>query len=326
MKLLENYFFMPVASWIVGAVMGLLLPIIVKKYRAWRKHRIEKSIQGLNIEGTWTSVFLEETSLYNEEVTIEQTGQSVTATIKLNKRTYFLTGEFKNQILVGTYVSKNKRKDERGTICLRLINENLLSGYCTFIYKNKQVYSSPYVLISNNSYRPDKGTYQFCNSCVGKFDCCCNCEKIDMPILLPFEAQKIAISTRMKIEDFCEKKTQNLYQMRRVDDDPDKGCVFFQNNRCSIYSDRPIDCRLFPFDFKEINGEYWLIYYDQVCNAVPTNFDELSVCGHCLRPLLELIMPYVSECSDPILCKRLNNQHYNKLFPISSIRDDKFDR
>lgn len=247
------------------------------------------------------------------------------ATLKFENRTYELVGEFKNQILVATYESKNRRKDERGTIVLRLINENLLSGYCTFIYRNKQVYNSTYVLVTNSSHKPDKGTYYFCNSCVGKFDCCCNCESIDMPILLPFEAKKISVKSRMKLEDFASKLTANLYQMKRLDDDEKKGCIFFQNNRCSIYQDRPIDCRLFPFDFKEFDGEYWVIYYDQICSAIPTDLDEIKMCAHTMRPLLELASPYLSECSDPRFCKRLDSQHYSKLFPINQIRDDKID-
>lgn len=279
----------------------------MKKIKKYRQKKIQSQVNELNISGEWTSIFLEETTLLNENVIIEQIGRDVTATLKFENRTYELVGEFKNQILVATYESKNRRKDERGTIVLRLINENLLSGYCTFIYRNKQVYNSTYVLVANSSHKPDKGTYYFCNSCVGKFDCCCNCESIDMPILLPFEAKKISVKSRMKLEDFASKLTANLYQMKRLDDDEKKGCIFFQNNRCSIYQDRPIDCPLFPFDFKEFDGEYWVIYYDQICSAIPTDLDEIKMCAHAIRPLLELASPYLSECSDPRFCKRLGH-------------------
>lgn len=76
-------------------------------------------------------------------------------------RKYILKGEFKNQILIGNYQSKNRRKDERGTIILRRINENILSGFCTFVYKDKQVYSSPYVLSLASYHNVKKGTYSF---------------------------------------------------------------------------------------------------------------------------------------------------------------------
>lgn len=322
---LENYILIPIVSGIVGFIIGWLFPKVVKKISTWWKKRIDKNVQELNISGSWTSIFLEETSLLNESVEIEQVGRMITAKLKFDKREYILEGEFKNQILLATYESNSRKKDERGTIVLRFINENLLSGYCTFVYKNRQVYNSPYVLISNNSHKPDKGTYQFCNSCVGKFDCCCNCETIDMPILLPFEAKRISVISRKGIDDFASKLSSNLYQMNRTDNDPHKGCIFFQNNKCSIYKDRPIDCRLFPFDFKEIDGEYWLIYYDQICNAIPTNEDEIKMCAHCMRPLLDLVTPYMSECSHPVFSQRLQTQHYNALFPIHKIRDDKID-
>ena len=198
----------------------------------------------------------------------------------------------------------------------------MLSGYCTFVYKNRQVYNSPYVLASISHHKVDKGTYQFCNGCVGKFDCCCNCESIDMPILLPFEAKNISSVTKRSIETFAEKKTNNLYQMKRVDNDPKKECIFFQNSRCSIYNNRPVDCRLFPFDFKEIDGEYWVIYYNKACNAIPIDKDEVEACGYNIRPLLEIVMPYMSECSDPILSERLSKQEYIKLFSVNHLRDD----
>ena len=82
---------------------------------------------------------------------------------------------------------------------------------------------------------------------------------------------------------------------------------------------------LFPFDFKEFDGEYWVIYYDQVCNSIPTDVDEIKMCAHSMRPLLELTEPYLSECSNPVFSKRLISQHYIKLFPISKIRDDQID-
>lgn len=99
---------------------------------------------------------------------------------------------------------KNRRKDERGTIVLRYINEKMLSGYCTIVYKNKQVYNSPYVLTLSSEHKVNKGTYQFCNGCIGKFNCCCNCEEIDMPILLPSEADTISRITKRSINSFAK--------------------------------------------------------------------------------------------------------------------------
>jgi len=113
-------------------------------------------------------------------------------------------------------------------------------------------------------------------------------------------------------------------QMRRVDDNEEKGCIFFVNNQCSIYNNRPIDCRLFPFDFKEIDGEYWLIYYNSIdiCRALPSDMNEIKNYAHNIRPLLDMLLPYMSECSDPIFSKRLEKQQYVKLFTIRSLKED----
>ena len=146
-----------------------------------------------------------------------------------------------------------------------------------------------------------------------------------MPILLPNEAECIARNSRLPVNDFAKKLTNNLYQMKRDNnDDPNKGCIFFKNNSCTIYENRPIDCRLFPFDFKEIGGEWWLIYYDNinVCKALPKNKKDIDSCAHNIRPLLDMILPYMSECSDPIFSQRLQNQSFKELFPINKIRDD----
>jgi len=43
-------------------------------------------------------------------------------------------------------------------------------------------------------------------------------------------------------------------------------CPYFQENGCGIYQDRPIDCRLYPYDLHRIvekGGEIEVILYDQ---------------------------------------------------------------
>ncbi len=319
----QNYVWVPIVSTVIGAILGLLVPQMVKK----AKQAINKNVDEISIAGDWNSFFHEEKVLQTEKVHLEQLGREIIGTIKMGDREYHFNGQFKNRILLGTYESKNSRKDERGTIVLRYINEKILSGYCTFIYKNQQVYNSSYVLTLESNHKVDKGTYQFCNACVGRFDCCCNCEDIDMPILLPFEVDEIARITRKNAVNFAEKKSNNLYQMKRANKDENGNtsgpCCFFVNNKCSIYENRPLDCRLFPFDFKEIDGEYSVIYYNNVCKAIPTNTEEINICSHNIRPILDIILPYMSECSNPIFCEKLKSQEYIKLFSINNILDGK---
>lgn len=327
LSFIKDFFWVPIISAIVGGLITIFVPRLFLIIGGKIKRKINKSIDIINIEGDWNSFFHEEDIIKSEKVILKQEGQYITGFITLGATRYEFKGEFKNQILTGTYCSKNPKKYESGTITVRRINEFLMSGYCTFVYKDKQVYNSPYVLSNESHHKVSKGTYPFCNTCVGKFDCCCNCNEIDMPILLPNEADSISRYSRLSIDSFAKKITTNLYQMKREDDNALKGCHFFQNNKCTIYEHRPIDCRLFPFDFKDINGEYWLVYYDNinVCKAIPTNKKEIEYCAHNTRPLLEMVLPYMSECSDPIFCERLKSQSYIKLFPINKIRDDVLD-
>ena len=320
----QNYIYVPILSAIIGGILSLFVPNIFFWIGKRIKNKVNKSVGTIDISGKWNSFFHEGNVIQSEIVDLRQEGQIVTGEIRLENRKYSLDAEFKNQILIGTYISDNTKKDERGTIVLRRINEHLLSGFCTFVYEDKQVYSSPYVLTYLSYHDAKRGTYSFCNSCVGKFDCCCNCNKIDMPIILPSEAEKIESISRKTINEFAKKLTNNLYQMKREDEDENKGCIFYVNNKCSIYDYRPIDCRLFPFDFKEIDGEYWLIYYNSIdiCKALPTDMNEIKNYAHNIRPLLDMLLPYMSECSDPVFCKRLDSQNYVKLFTIRSLKED----
>ena len=316
-SLLAESFLGEIISFILGLVIAFFTPKVIKYLQNFTK----RSVKSLSIEGQWKSSFIEEKKIYSEDVVISQRGELITATMQMNNRVYNFKGEFNNQILVGTYESKSNKKDERGSIVLRYVNESLLSGYCTFIYRNRQIYNSPYILSSQNT-QSSQGTYQFCSACVGKFNCCCNDPKIDMPILLPFEANNISVKLRRPIDSFAIKRTDNLYQMKRVENSETRECILFQNNACSIYSMRPSDCRLFPFDFKEFAGEYWLICYNEVCPALPTNMNELETCAYHVKPILELMLPYLSECSSPVFNPRLEKQNYIKLFPINKMRDD----
>jgi Fe-S-cluster containining protein len=36
-----------------------------------------------------------------------------------------------------------------------------------------------------------------------------------------------------------------------------ENCKYAKGNRCDIYEDRPLDCRLFPLDIIEEDGKYW---------------------------------------------------------------------
>lgn len=53
----------------------------------------------------------------------------------------------------------------------------------------------------------------------------------------------------------------------------------FLNDRglCKIHSQRPIDCRLFPFDIVEIKKEFFWVYYQTNCPII-RNKQDLELC------------------------------------------------
>jgi Fe-S-cluster containining protein len=48
----------------------------------------------------------------------------------------------------------------------------------------------------------------------------------------------------------------------------DGSCQFLVNGLCSIYESRPLECRIFPFDFEEVDGQLDWIIWEQ-CPASP---------------------------------------------------------
>lgn len=277
----------------------------------------------LSIEGEWVSVFVEQNSILNENIVVTQKGRNVKALFTLGNRKYEFVGKFKNRILMGEYVSKNARKDERGNMMLKLFGDSLLSGYITFVYKNEQVNTSPYIWTLKARQDLTQGAYGFCDECVKRDrKCCCANEDVDMPILLPFEVDNIGKNHKINQIEFCESRSQNLYQMKRrpIVGSNLNGCYFYDGQRCTIYNERPIDCRLFPFDIAFLEGEYKLIYYTSICpSCVGLSSSEIEEISHTIKPFLTLMQPFLSECTFTQYNEKLRLHNYRVVAPLSKI-------
>ena len=87
-----------------------------------------------------------------------------------------------------------------------------------------------------------------CNKC-GL--CCGDTElKTRHILLLKAEAEHIESKTDLKRIDFSspyEDKPPYPYEMKKTKEGK---CIFFKENRCSIYLLRPIICKFYPFDLK----------------------------------------------------------------------------
>ncbi len=135
-----------------------------------------------------------------------------------------------------------------------------------------------------------------------------------MPIILPFEVKRIKRKFNVKSKDFAE-LINLVYRMKR--NPKTDACVFYQNNQCQIYSERPFDCRLFPYDFKiDKNKNLVLINYSKsICQKCKPN-KTLKDQSYTIRPLLNFFRPYIHQCLDKKLVKRLSKNKYLTLYKM----------
>jgi len=82
-------------------------------------------------------------------------------------------------------------------------------------------------------------------------------DKINLPVLNKEEVELIS----KDYDDFYNYIGENLYTLKTIDD----RCIFYKDDRCIIYNDRPLDCKLYPFDIIKKDNKYLLILYKLKC-------------------------------------------------------------
>jgi Fe-S-cluster containining protein len=105
--------------------------------------------------------------------------------------------------------------------------------------------------------------------CVKCGICCGNTqERTRHVLLLDEEADRIASGTNQPISDFAseiEDRTPYRYEMKKTAEDGK--CVFLKQNRCIIYSKRPLICRFYPFGLTT-NEQQKTFYYTKECPGI----------------------------------------------------------
>ena len=142
-----------------------------------------------------------------------------------------------------------------------------------------------------------QGTFITCSNCKERTNCCNDFNNIDNPILSNFEKQTIQKQSNCPETNF-QKISKDGYVIKTQN-----GKCPFYNNHCTIYSFRPNDCKLYPYDIKRINGTYYLIKYKLKClsnNILNEDVDEI----------INNINPYISTFVDELYNKKLSNQEY----------------
>ncbi len=336
---------------IIIAVISLIVAIIglLTAYLHWRKEKKEFKNEETNLNSgndkasnnsdynniilkpKYTSLFAEKGELHSETINITNKGDGeIEGEVYLGtNNTYHLTGTFKNRVLTGEFTSMGQYVDERGTINLKLISENILSGFCSFSKTSKvdddQIRMSPYVWIAGKDESLISGTYEFCTECHNqRKKCCCASPDVDMPVLLPSEARKIqSISPRhQRMRDFSRNIGNTTIRQIIAKDSGLNGqhCHFYDynENRCKIYDMRPVDCRLFPFDIKldPNTNEYWVGYYNDLCDRHLPDISIMRQYAHILRPQLFLLFPYANTINNKEVCTHLSEATFESLYKL----------
>lgn len=286
--------------------------------------------ENIILKDEYTSIFVENGAIHSERITIKNVGNGkIEGSVYLNDSyDYTLSGTFRNRILTGEFVSTGKYTDERGTINLKLISEDILSGFCSFskisMSWEDQIRVSPYVWVAGKNTDLTTGTYEFCTQChnAGK-KCCCASEEVDMPVILKSEAQKYqALNPRnQRMKDFSHTlPDSNAVRQINETKGSQRHCHFYDlaENKCKIYDIRPTDCRLFPFDIKyNVNTkEYWVGYYDEICDRTLPDKETMKKYAHILRPQLFLLFPYAEVINCNEACEQLSKTHFEELYRL----------
>jgi len=113
--------------------------------------------------------------------------------------------------------------------------------------------------------------------------CCRDTERRARSILLlETEVKRISEETSLSIEEFAERIRgfePYVYRMRKTEDGK---CVFLKDNLCSIYRIRPLICRFYPFQLKNLGNDRYVFKYTEECPGIgkgkqlkPAFFDKL---------------------------------------------------
>lgn len=78
------------------------------------------------------------------------------------------------------------------------------------------------------------------------------------PLLINHDIKEISTYLKDKQKSF---NFYENYENKNILLTRGKGCVFYKYGKCDIFSVRPLDCRLFPFDILDLDSKMVLVYY-----------------------------------------------------------------
>jgi hypothetical protein len=93
-------------------------------------------------------------------------------------------------------------------------------------------------------------------------------DRVRSVLLLRIEAERISQKTLKSIEDFAEEIEEFEPYVYRMKKTKDGKCIFLKNKLCSIYQIRPLICRFYPFELKEVGSNRYIFAYTDECPAI----------------------------------------------------------
>lgn len=296
--------------------------------------------QGISLGGHWYALYVENGRVRHEIIKIRDCNTFIRGKICLKFQgkhyKYSLNGKYENEVLIATYRDKNHKDDERGVIISRKITENVLYGYASSTPGNRdmdfchgphlmvkmdaQTRAEQRKLLKNPELAKIPSSLDFCKDCK-EVGCCCASESVDMPIMFSFECDNIQMKYNKNKVTFAESIKdivnckREIYRMksREITDQHGKkkmACVFYDGKKCTIYENRPIDCRLFPFDIKMENNELVFGYHDLCAEVCGKNIkDNIMTYNYFTKPYIYLLRPYIKEFASPASSTKLNQSY-----------------
>ncbi len=115
-----------------------------------------------------------------------------------------------------------------------------------------------------NIYKHPAAQRFFCNKC----GLCCGDtnERKRNILLLEQEAEEIASAISKPISTFAKSAKGTapyIYEIKKTN--KNGVCLFLQNNKCLIYSFRPLICRFYPFELKGRNDQEYEFFSTKEC-------------------------------------------------------------
>ncbi|MDG6222268.1 MAG: YkgJ family cysteine cluster protein [Candidatus Bathyarchaeota archaeon] len=103
-----------------------------------------------------------------------------------------------------------------------------------------------------------------CGRCCGDTE-----DTIRHVLLLKSEAEKISKETSQEIREFAHEVNgfePYIYEIKKTE--TEGKCLFLEYNRCTIYEIRPIICRFYPFELKNLGKDKYSFLFTTKCKGI----------------------------------------------------------